>query len=739
MRLLKVLLPMAAVVCVGATLDKDDAWVAPRKNYWAFQRPVRAEVPAVRDAAGASGVAGVGAATGVRGVASSAWVKTPVDAFVLDALRAKGLEPSKPLGKTQLLRRVTLDLTGLPPTPEELASFLKDDSAGAYERVVERLLASPRYAERWAQKWLDIVRYGDTNGYELDLERTHAWRYRDYVIRAFQNDKPYDRFVMEQIAGDELWPGDKDALIATGFLRAGPIHLVGGNQDEEMNRQEVLTEMTGALGNVFMGMTVGCARCHNHKFDPIPQADYYKLQAVLAATEFEDISIATKEDHARYDAAKKAYAEREKAITDAIKEIEKPYREQLREEKRKKLEPQFAAALAIPKAQRDEEQKRLAGEAESQIKPSWDEVLAIVPPAETEKRRALRQKLHALEREAPEEPAHAFAVKNAPMAPLSFVLKVGDHKMKQQAVLPGFLRVVSDTTAPVEPEGRRAALAKWLASAENPLTARVMVNRIWQARLGVGIVATPNDFGVLGQRPTNQKLLDWLATEFVAKGWSVRAMDRLLVTSSVYQQAAEHDAKKAEVDPQNKLYWRMNRRRLDGEFLRDGALAVAGVLNTRMFGRPMKVPIEREVYDLIFTEGEPDNLWPVELDERDHYRRSLYLLNKRTVRLPMLANFDQPDAMTSCPVRPVSTHSLQALSLLNSDTMRGAARKFAARLESECAGDADCRIKRAYLLALAREPEAGELAQAREFVAAGGPWEDFALAMLNRNEFVYVP
>jgi hypothetical protein len=216
-------------------------------------------------------------------------------------------------------------------------------------------------------------------------------------------------------------------------------------------------------------------------------------------------------------------------------------------------------------------------------------------------------------------------------------------------------------------------------------------------------------------------------------------MDRLIVTSSVYQQAAEHDAKKAEVDPQNKLYWRMNRRRLDGEFLRDGALAVAGVLNTRMFGRPMKVPIEKEVYDLIFTEAEPDNLWPVELDERDHYRRSLYLLNKRTVRLPMLANFDQPDAMTSCPVRPVSTHSLQALSLLNSDTMRGAARKFAGRLEKECGADAGCKVKRAYVLALAREPEADELAQAKAFVASGGPWEDFALAMLNRNEFVYVP
>ncbi|MBN8730350.1 MAG: DUF1549 domain-containing protein [Acidobacteria bacterium] len=721
MRLLKPLVPLLGMVCLAATLDKDDAWVAPRKNYWAFKAPVRAEAPVFDDAAG------------------KAWVKTPVDAFVLEALRAKGLEPSQPLEKAKLLRRVTLDLTGLPPTPEDLDAFLKDTKPGAYERVVERLLASPRYAERWATKWLDVVRYADTNGYELDAERTHAWRYRDYVIRAFQTDKPYDRFVMEQIAGDELWPGDKDALVATGFHRAGPIHLVGGNQDEEMNRQEVLTEMTGALGNVFLGMSVGCARCHNHKFDPIPQADYYKLQAVLAATEFDEISIASKEEHAKYDAAVMAHAERVKPVKEAIAAIEKPYRERLKAEKKAKLGAEFVAALEVAKDKRNEEQERLAKEANAQLSVSWDEVLAVLTPEDRATRAGWRKKLHALEREEPEPPAHAYAVKNAAMAPVSFVLKVGDYKMKQQPVLPGFLRVVNDAGAPVEPVGRRSALAKWLVSEENPLAARVMVNRIWQARMGVGIVATPNDFGVLGQRPSNQKLLDWLATEFVAKGWSVRTMDRMLVTSSVYRQATAHDAKKAEVDPQNKLMWRMNRRRLDAEFLRDGALAVAGVLNTRMFGRPMKVPIEPEVYDLIFTEGEPDNLWPVELEEKDHFRRSLYLLNKRTVRLPMMANFDQPDAMTSCPVRPVSTHALQALSLLNSDTMRGAGRQLAARLEKECGGDAACRVRRAYVLALAREPEAAELEEARAFVGGGGAWEDFALAMVNRNEFVYVP
>ncbi len=711
------------IVAMGAELpaDKDDAWVAGRRDYWAFRKPVRAATPVFEDAAAKS------------------WVKTPVDAFVLEALRAKGLEPSAELERAKLLRRVTLDLTGLPPSPEELDAFLRDNRPGAYERVVERLLASPHYAERWAQKWLDVVRYADTNGYELDAERTHAWRYRDYVIRAFQQDKPYDRFVLEQLAGDELFPGGKDALVATGFYRAGPIHLVGGNQDEEMNRQEVLTEMTGALGNVFLGMTVGCARCHNHKFDPIPQADYYKLQAVLAATAFEDQNIATVEEQTRYEAERKAYEGRLKPVKDSIAVIEKPYRERLKAEKQARLGAEFAAALAVEKDKRTSEQMRLAAEANAQLSVSWDEVLAVLTPEDRERRTVLRRRLHELEREAPAEPARAYAVKNEAMSPVTFVLKVGDYKMKQQAVLPGFLRVVNGDAPPVAPEGRRSALARWLVSEEHPLTARVMVNRIWQARMGVGIVATPNDFGVLGRRPSNGKLLDWLAVEFVARGWSVRAMDRMIVTSSVYRQRADNDAKKAEADPENKLLWRMNRRRLDAEFLRDGALAVAGVLNPRMFGRPMKTPIEKEVYDLIFTEGEPDNLWPVELDERDHYRRSLYLLNKRTVRLPLLANFDQPDAMTSCPVRPVSTHALQALSLLNSGTIRGAARMLAGRLASECGGDAACRVRRAYLLALAREPEPAELDEAKAFVAAGGPWEDFALAMLNRNEFVYVP
>jgi hypothetical protein len=699
--------------------DPDDDWVAGRRNYWAFQTPKHPAAPALADP----------------------WVRTPIDAFVLEALRAKLLRPSPPASREQLLRRVTLDLTGLPPTPGEADLFLRDASADAYEKLVERLLASPHYGERWALRWLDVVRYADTNGFEVDAERPHAWRYRDYVVSAFNRDKPYDRFLMEQIAGDELWPGDHEALIATGFHRAGPIHLVSGNQDEEMNRQEVLTEMTGGVGAVFLGLTVGCARCHNHKFDPIPQSDYYRLQAIFAATDLKDQPIVSRSEFEALERARKEFGARRKPVQDEIDAIEKPYRARLRAEKLAKAEPRYREVLDIPREKRTKEQQALAKEAEAQIKLYWDEVVNALAPEDRERRAALRRRLHEIDYDHPDPVASAYAVANMEKAPPTHILKVGSHKHRLGEVGPGFPRVIAfqGTPPPEGPAGRRSALARWLASPENPLTARVMVNRIWQFRMGTGLVATPNDFGVLGQRPTNAKLLDWLATEFVARGWSVKAIDRLIVTSSVYRQSAAHRAAAARIDPENKLYWRMNRRRLEGEAIRDAVLAVSGTLNPRMGGKPVKAPIEPEVYDLIFTEGEPDNLWPVDRDPREHRRRSLYLLNKRTVRSPFLANFDQPDAMTSCPVRPASTHALQALSLMNSDPMRAQAGEFARRLERECGADPDCRVRRAYRLALARAPRAVESSMAKAFFAEGGSFEDFCLALVNRHEFVYIP
>ncbi len=709
---------LLAVAPVAAADEKDEAWFAARRSFWAFRKPVRPPVPQI----------------------SSPWVRTPIDAFVLEALREKKLTPSPPLDRERLLRRVTLDLTGLPPTPGEVSTFRLDASADAYEKVVDRLLASPHYGERWALRWLDVVRYADTNGFESDAERPHAWRFRDYVVRSFHLGKPYDRFLQEQIAGDEMFPGDPDALIATGLHRAGPIHVVGGMQDEEMNRQEVLTEITGSIGSVFLGLTIGCARCHNHKFDPILQSDYYRLQAVFAATALKDVPLGGEEEKGAHERGRKEFDARLAPVRKELEAIERPYRERLRAERKAKLEPRYAQALEIPAERRTPEQKLLAKEAEDQVKIYWDELVALLAAPERERRAALRRSLHQIELERPDPLRSAFAVANMENAPTTHILKVGDHRHKQEAVEPGFPRVLLPE-APVAraAAGRRTALARWLVSPEHPLTARVMVNRIWQLRMGSGFVATANDFGALGARPTNQKLLDWLAAELVAGGWNVKAIDRMIVLSSVYRQSAAADAARSRIDPDNKLYWRMHRRRLEAELIRDNVLAVSGGLNPRLGGKPVRVPIEREIYDLIFTEGEPDNLWPVTPDPAEHRRRSLYLLNKRTVRLPFLTNFDQPDAMTSCPERSASTHALQALSLMNSDFIASESRKFAERIEREAGQETQARIRRAYLVALARDPRPEEAAMARTFFSRGGRLEEFCLALLNRHEFLYVP
>jgi hypothetical protein len=705
-----------AVALLGAANgDPDEMIIGARRNYWAVQKPVRPAVPSVE----------------------GDWVRTPVDAFILKALRNKALAPSPTAPASKLVRRLWLDTVGLPPDP---------GVGGSYEQLVDKLLASPHYGERMALKWLDVVRYADTNGFELDAERPQAWRYRDYVVDSFNRDKPYDRFIREQIAGDELYPGSHEGLVALGFLRAGARHVVGGNQDLEQNRQEDLTEMVAAVGSAFLGMTVQCARCHNHKFDPILQADYYRLQAVFAATEFQDtVEIASNAEKRDYEDRKKAFEAKLKPITDEIAAIEKPYRERLRAVRLETLSPALRAVLDIPKEQRSPEQKALAKDAESQISLSWDVVVGALSSADRERRATLRRQLHRLEYERPSPPPSAFAVANmSGEIPVTHVLKAGDPHQKLAAVDPGFVKVLAGGTGkvPHSAGGRRSALANWLASPDHPLTARVMVNRIWQMRMGTGLVASPNDFGLLGGASTpaeNRALLDWLACEFVEHNWSVKHIDRLILLSNAYRQGTEDDAAKAKVDPDNRLYWRMNRKRLDAELLRDSVLQAAGTLNPKLGGPPVRVPIEPEVYDLIFTEGEPDNLWPVALDPAEHRRRSLYLLNKRTVRLPLLANFDQPDEMSSCPVRPASTHALQALSLFNSNFMQEQSKAFATRVVTACGGKRDCEVTRAYEFALGRLPLAAEKQMARRFFGRKGTLDDFCLALLNRNEFVYVP
>ncbi len=737
-----------------------------QRSYWAFRSPVRPPIPAVKN---------------------RTWARTPIDAFILAKLEAKGLQPSPRADKRTLIRRVTFDLTGLPPTPEEIAAFVADASPDAYQKLVKRLLASPRYGERWAQHWLDVARFGETNGFELDAEREQSWRYRDYVVKSLNDDKPYDRFLVEQIAGDEIAPDDFDLRVATGFLRAGPQHVVSGNQDLAVNRQEWLTEVMFGVGNGVMGLTVGCARCHDHKFDPIPQADFYRLQSFFAAADNHDFKRPTKEQQQAHDAAVKAHKEKLKPILDQIAAIEKPYKEKLTAQKRAKLEPQYAGALAKEEKLRSEEEKRLAKDAQRMVDVNWDELVPALSPEDRGRRAALRRQMHNLELYAPEPLPLALAVtdKLNPVPPMH-LLRGGDPHRLGDEVQPRFLSVTLPQDAPMNADaqpvrsgefrstGRRLALARWLTQPRHPLTARVMINRLWHHHFGRGIVATPNDFGRNGQQPTHPELLDWLATEFVEGGWRLKRMHELIVLSNAYRQSSAtgaatggSKAKPSELDPDNKLLWRMNRQRLDAEAVRDATLAVAGALTEQLGGPSIKVPLEPEIYDTIFTEAEPDNLWPAHPDPRQHARRSLYLIRKRNVRLPLLVAFDAPDLMSSCGARSVSVHALQSLTLMNSEFMLQRSRELAERLFRETGGNEGAMIARLYDLTLARKPRIAELRATRSFLddqirivrsriergepvaklkdlpknvdaARAAAWVDLCLATMNLNEFVYV-
>ncbi len=727
---------------------------------WAFREPRRADPPHVSD---------------------PIWVRNPIDAFILARLDKAGLKPSPPASKIALLRRVTYDLIGLPPTPKELDDFLADDKPDAYERVVDRLLASPHFGERQAQHWLDVARYAESNGYEADGERPNAWRYRDYVVKAFNDDMPYDRFVTEQLAGDLMnqgadvprSPEAAEYLIAAGFNRCGPVHQTSGNVDQAVLRQELLTEMTNGVGAAFLGLTIGCARCHDHKFDPIPTADYYRLQAFFSAAQPKEIDLSTPAERDENQRLNEELNAKIAPLRKQAADIEAPVRDRLREAKKAKLEAPYRDALAVDAAKRTPEQKKLAEQADVLVKVTWDEIVAALPPADREKRADLRRQANALEAQRPAPPAQAWTITEDGSPRFADVLKRGSLSQKGARVEPGFPSALTNpgADAPGSPGATlsRLDLAKWLTRPDQPLTARVIVNRLWEHHFGRGIVATPDDFGAHGEPPTHPELLDWLAVELVENGWSLKHVHRLMVLSNTYRQDSRPaDADGKRIDPENHLLWRMNRRRLDAETLRDGVLATAGTLNPAVGGPMVKTPLEPEVYDRLFSEGEPDGLWLVTPDPRQHTRRSLYLFSKRNLHLPLLEVFDQPDTLSPCPVRAVSTFAPQALVLLNGPFLHEQSKAFASRLLREAGPDDAARVDRAYRLALGRPPCAGERRTALDFLAAqtellrarlrdrlpvGVPPDtpvgvdpaaaaalaDFCLAMLNRNEFLYVP
>ncbi len=609
--------------------------------------------------------------------AGEKWVRNPIDAFVLAGLKKAKLEPAPEADRATLIRRVTYDLHGLPPTVEEVKAFVNDPAPDAYEKLIERLMESPRYGEQWARHWLDVVRFAESDGYEYDTHRPDAFRYRDYVIQSVQTDKPYDQFVREQVAGDEMEPSTPELVIASGFNRLGPLRKNAGNQEVASSRNEVLTEMTNIVGAAFLGVTVGCARCHDHKFDPIRQSDYYRMQGYFAQTQSHDFVIATPAEQA-------AWKAKMTPIEDEMKKLRTAMRKAPEEEKGKILE-----------------------------------------------------RLEKLDEETPAPLTAYYGVKNVPAEMTRIhLLGRGDYRSKEAPVGMRPLGIVLPEELPelpLETTKPRTKLAEWITDPVNPLTARVMVNRIWGYHFGNGIVTTPNDFGRMGTKPTHPELLDWLANEYVASGWKMKPMHRLMLLSSTYRQASRTPQEKAamEVDPANKLLWKWNRRRLEAEELRDSMLAVSGKLNLKAGGPSVMMKIDPE----LIKDLKRPQYWVTTKDVTEHYRRTVYMIYKRNLILPFMAVFDSPDTLLSCARRDQSTHAPQALELMNGDFSNGLAVDLAKRLR-----ESGRPIDYGFEVMAGRAPNEQERAAMKKYLDDPDPaaMTEFALTLLNSNAFLYV-
>jgi len=694
--------------------------MAGDREHWSFVPPRRPEVPRVKD---------------------GSWPQNPIDAFIQARLAARGLGHTPEADRATLLRRLRFGLTGLPPTPEEVEAFRADRSPLAYERLVDRLLASPHYGERWGQHWLDLARYAETDGFEFDQARPDAWRYRDWVVQALNRDLPYDRFVRLQLAGDEVRPGDPAAFIATGFNRCYP-DMVDLN-DQGLRRQNALNDITETTGLVFLGLTIGCARCHDHKFDPIRQTDFYSLQAFFTPARFrDDYPLARASDRRAFAEHLRKWEDELALARAALIRLESPWRIVLAPGAPAGLNDEMATAFARTEAERTPRDVELVFEAlarDKRISPAaWTVVL---DPITGYARRVLLTRLERIKRSAPRALPLARGVDEvAPTAPPTYLLRRGEYGARGPEVRPVFPVVLcsNEAEAVARPRprtftGRRTALADWLVRPDQPLTARVMVNRLWQHHFGRGLVGTPSDFGTMGDEPTHPELLDWLATEFVARDWSVKAMHRLILTSAVYRQSSRAFAMGLTADPENSLLWRQNRLRLDGEAIRDALLAISGRINQTM-GGPSVFPELPPDLKRLSSKGA---VWPVSPQLEDRERRSIYVFVRRNLRYPFFEVFDRPDTNVSCPQRPVTTIAPQALTLLNSPLAHDSARLLAARVAREAGPDRDRQIDRVSRLAFGRDPDAVERQMMDEFLSRGR-LEHLCLALLNTNAFIYV-
>jgi len=665
-----------------------------KSRHWAFQPVSRPAPPEVRE---------------------RAWVRNPVDRFVAARFESEGFSSSPEADRAALIRRVSLDLTGLPPTPAEVAVFVEDSGSDAYERLVDRLLASPHYGEKWARYWLDLARYGDSDGYERDPARPYAWRYRNWVIDALNRDMPFDQFTVEQLAGDLLPGATVEQRVATGFQRNTFTNREAG-VDRAEDRFEQLVNRTNTVGTGWPGLTTGCAQCHNHKFDPISQREYYSLMAFWNSVEEVDIDAPLPGQTGAYLRALPEYQRKRDELLSEYRVLDMAavWEAKLRDAH---LNPgkdvEWDYALTEFRAGYDPWQKILNSDSSRWTKRLQDSFIDYFvmtghspdldkDKAANEPRKQAREKLSALEAALP---PYARAPVMAEMAnpPEMHIAIGGDFRVPGAKVEPGTLAVLPplDTRngAP------RLALARWVASRENPLTARVMVNRIWQEFFGRGLVRTSEDFGTQGEKPSHPELLDWLASEFMDRGWSMKAIDRLIVTSATYRQSSKTRKDLEAKDPDNVLLARQARLRLSAELIRDSALVASGLLNPAIGGPSVKPPQPPGVSELTYGSG----LKWQESEGANRYRRGLYIHFQRTSPYPQLVNFDAPDSRLSCTRRRRSNTPLQALNLLNDPVFFEAAQGLAERTLREAPGDFQNRLSYAFELALGRKPNVREL------------------------------
>lgn len=690
------------------------------RNFWAFQPVKRPEVPKVKH---------------------PELVRTPVDAFLLAKLEAQQMSFNPEASKATLLRRAYMALTGLPPTPEQARAFLQDSSPDAYERLIDTLLESTHYGERWGRHWLDVAGYADSEGYTSeDVERPDAFRYRDYVIRSFNQNKPIDVFIREQLAGDEmipmpkaeLTPDDVEKLVATGFLRMAPDGTAVGGVDAGVARNQVVIDTLQIVTGSLMGLTVACAQCHDHRYDPIPQTDYYRLRAIFdPAYDWKNwrvpkarrVSLYTKADREKA-------AEIQKQINEIAKERSAKQQEYIQatfERELAKLPEELRGpireARETPEKKRTPEQQKLLREHPS-VNVSAGSLYLYDPKAAADLK-SYSDRIAEMEKQKPVE-GFVRALTEVPgKVPVSQLMHRGDHEQLKQEVKPGGLAVLGDRGIGDIPEndpnlpttGRRLEFAKRLTNGKHPLTARVFVNRVWMLHFGKGIVETVGDFGYLGQRPTHPELLDWLADEFVRQKWDLKWLHRLLLTSTAYRQSSYRDPQKESKDPSNYLYGRMEVRRLDAEIVRDSILAVSGKLNPKQFGPPIPVMADEVGQWVIGIEnlnaGRPGAVIPMNGED---FRRSVYVQVRRSRPLSVLESFDAPRMEPNCEQRSASTVAPQSLMLMNSNFAHDQSRYFAQRVISEFGSELPAQVRGAWEIAFGQPPTDEQTADAVAFV-----------------------